>query len=74
MIRQSATIVHMGDSITFGQYLDPALRWTSLIEERLHETLGDAVEIRSFNRGISGETTRMGSSASRGTCRSWSRT
>ena len=60
MIRQTATIVHMGDSITFGQYLDSALRWTSLIEERLHAALGDTVEVRSFNRGISGETTRMG--------------
>src|ERR1700726_3106133 len=50
----------MGDSITFGQYIDPALRWTSLVERRLHEVLPPDLEIRAFNRGISGETTRMG--------------
>jgi lysophospholipase L1-like esterase len=54
------TVVHMGDSITFGQYLDPALRWTTLIEDQLHDAFGADVEIRAFNRGISGETTRMG--------------
>lgn len=54
------TVVHMGDSITFGQYLDPSVRWTTLIEDRLHDAFGDDVEIRAFNRGISGETTRMG--------------
>lgn len=54
------TVVHMGDSITFGQYLDPARRWTALIEEHLHDLFGDDVEVRAFNRGISGETTRMG--------------
>jgi lysophospholipase L1-like esterase len=53
------TIVHMGDSITYGQYLDPTLRWTTLIEERLRAD-HDHHEIRTFNRGISGETTRMG--------------
>jgi lysophospholipase L1-like esterase len=56
----SLTLVHMGDSITYGQYLDPTLRWTTLIEERLAAHFGDDVLIRSFNRGISGETTRMG--------------
>jgi lysophospholipase L1-like esterase len=54
------TIVHMGDSITFGQYLDPSLRWSALIEDHLNDSFGDDVEIRAFNRGISGETTRMG--------------
>jgi lysophospholipase L1-like esterase len=54
------TVVHMGDSITFGQYLDPALRWTTLIEERLRQTSPAAQRFRTFNRGISGETTRMG--------------
>lgn len=57
---RSLTVVHMGDSITFGQYLDPARRWTALVEERLHRLFGDDVEVRAFNRGISGETTRMG--------------
>ena len=55
----SLTIVHMGDSITFGQYLDPAIRWTSLVEERLLDAFS-GVDVRAFNRGISGETTRMG--------------
>jgi acyl-CoA thioesterase-1 len=57
---RSLTVVHMGDSITFGQYLDPARRWTALIEQRLHEHFGEDLEVRAFNRGISGETTRMG--------------
>ena len=55
----SLTVVHMGDSITFGQYLDPSVRWTSSIEDRLRDAFPD-VDIRTFNRGISGETTRMG--------------
>ena len=54
------TVVYMGDSITFGQYLDPSLRWTTLVEDRLHDVFGAEVEVRTFNRGISGETTRMG--------------
>ena len=49
----------MGDSITFGQYIDPAARWTAIVESRLRDALPD-IEILSFNRGISGETTRMG--------------
>ena len=53
------TVVHMGDSITFGQYLDPSVRWTSSIEDRLRDAFPE-VDIRTFNRGISGETTRMG--------------
>ena len=57
---RTITVVHMGDSITFGQYLDPSLRWTTLIEDHLNDSFGDDVEIRAFNRGISGETTRMG--------------
>lgn len=57
---RTITVVYMGDSITFGQYLDPSLRWTTLVEARLSEAFGDEVEIRGFNRGISGETTRMG--------------
>lgn len=50
----------MGDSITFGQYVDPTLRWTTLVAERLQERFGGELEIRSLNRGVSGETTRMG--------------
>ncbi|MBA3842867.1 MAG: SGNH/GDSL hydrolase family protein [Actinobacteria bacterium] len=50
----------MGDSITFGQYLDATSRWTSLVEEQLRSQFTEAIEVRSFNRGISGETTRMG--------------
>jgi lysophospholipase L1-like esterase len=52
-------VVHMGDSITEGQYIDPAVRWTSLIEQRLADRFG-AGRFVSVNRGISGETTRMG--------------
>src|SRR3954447_5016543 len=52
------TLVYMGDSITFGQYIDPGVRWTSLIDQRLAESFGEAVS--SHNSGISGETTRMG--------------
>lgn len=57
---RSLNLVHMGDSITFGQYVDPALRWTSLVGEVLKAEFSDRVTIHSFNRGISGETTRMG--------------
>lgn len=49
----------MGDSITEGQYIDPKVRWTSLIAERLAESFGEDRFV-SLNRGISGETTRMG--------------
>lgn len=49
----------MGDSITFGQYLDPRLRWTALVEDHLESKLRHGTEIHHFNRGISGETTRM---------------
>jgi lysophospholipase L1-like esterase len=52
-------VVHMGDSITEGQHIDPAVRWTSLIAHRLAERFG-ADRFASVNRGVSGETTRMG--------------
>ena len=52
-------LVHMGDSITEGQYISPSVRWTSLIERRLAERW-DQNRFVTFNRGISGETTRMG--------------
>lgn len=55
------TMVHMGDSITFGQYVDPTVRWTSLVADRLSEMYRDIpIHIVSLNRGVSGETTRMG--------------
>jgi lysophospholipase L1-like esterase len=52
-------VVHMGDSITEGQYIDPNVRWTSLIARRLADQYGEDRFI-SINSGISGETTRMG--------------
>jgi lysophospholipase L1-like esterase len=55
------TVVHMGDSITYGQYVDPELRWTTLIADRLIQRFADTpVHIQCLNRGISGETTRNG--------------
>jgi lysophospholipase L1-like esterase len=52
-------VVHMGDSITEGQYIDPSVRWTSLIARRLAERFGEDRFV-SVNSGVSGETTRMG--------------
>jgi lysophospholipase L1-like esterase len=52
-------VVHMGDSITEGQYIDASVRWSSLISRRLVERFGE-VRFVSINRGVSGETTRMG--------------
>ncbi len=55
------TIVCMGDSITFGQYLDPGLRWSSLIQADYDAKFAQTdTHIQVLNRGISGETTRMG--------------
>jgi lysophospholipase L1-like esterase len=54
-------IVHFGDSITFGQYVDPALRWTSLTTDRLTlRYLETPILVMSSNKGVSGETTRQG--------------
>jgi lysophospholipase L1-like esterase len=58
-MKKAVTIVHMGDSITYGQYVDSASRWTSLVGERLRGSFPE-LRIKSVNRGISGETTRMG--------------
>jgi acyl-CoA thioesterase-1 len=52
-------IVYMGDSITFGQYLEPSLRWTALLDRQLRERFSGRL-FETYNRGISGETTRMG--------------
>jgi lysophospholipase L1-like esterase len=50
-------LVHMGDSITVGQYVNPQKRWSALVGERL---AAEGLRIEAFNVGISGETTRMG--------------
>jgi lysophospholipase L1-like esterase len=53
-------IVYIGDSITYGQYLDPALHWTSIIKERLDKLyFNKPVLIYCLKKGVSGETTRM---------------
>src|ERR1044072_1891775 len=57
--RKPLHVVHMGDSITEGQYIDPSVRWTSLIARRLAERFGEDRFV-SVNSGISGETTRLG--------------
>ncbi len=49
----------MGDSITFGQYVDPSLRWTAIVEGELRRRL-PTIDVRAHNRGVSGETTRQG--------------
>lgn len=55
------TLVYMGDSITEGQYVDPALRWTDIISDRLQRSyLETSVNLMLLNRGVSGETTRQG--------------
>jgi lysophospholipase L1-like esterase len=53
-------VVHVGDSITFGQHIDPAVRWTSLVRDRLVARYRDTnIAIESINSGVSGDTTRM---------------
>lgn len=60
-MRATVTVVHMGDSITFGQYIDPRHRWTTLLAERIEpECAAAKVDIFAHNRGVSGETTRQG--------------
>lgn len=55
------TVVFMGDSVTFGQHVDPSVRWTGLIEDRLtRQYLSTAINLRFLNSGVSGETTRQG--------------
>jgi lysophospholipase L1-like esterase len=54
-------IVYMGDSITVGQHCDPALRWTTLLDRLLAQRFTDRrVNVVTFNRGESGQTTRQG--------------
>jgi len=58
---RAVVIVFMGDSITAGQYVDPSLRWTSLVGDSiLRGHLSTPVNFNLLNRGISGETTRQG--------------
>jgi lysophospholipase L1-like esterase len=58
---RAVTIVFMGDSITFGQYVYPELRWTSLVGNALiADYLRTPVNFHILNRGVSGETTRQG--------------
>ena len=58
MTSQGITLVYMGDSVTVGQHIDPALRWTALVDQRLRTEFADVVGTQ--NSGVSGETTRMG--------------
>jgi len=51
-------IVSLGDSSTFGWGVDPEYTYQSLLERRLAQSRGRAVEV--FNLGISGHTTRHG--------------
>jgi lysophospholipase L1-like esterase len=53
-------LVHVGDSITFGQHIDPTVRWTSLVRDRLVDHYRHTnILIESINSGVSGDTTRM---------------
>jgi acyl-CoA thioesterase-1 len=55
------TVVFMGDSVTFGQHVDPSVRWMGLIDDRLtRRYLPTAINLRFLNSGVSGETTRQG--------------
>lgn len=58
---RAIVVVFMGDSITFGQYLDPSHRWTTLVGDGLTEQyLATPINLHFLNRGVSGETTRQG--------------
>lgn len=60
-VPEIVTVVFMGDSVTFGQHVDPSLRWTDLIEDKLtRHYLPTVVNLRFLNCGVSGETTRQG--------------
>jgi lysophospholipase L1-like esterase len=55
------TLVLMGDSITFGQWVEPELRWaTSVTDRLLRMYLDTPINFHVMNRGISGETSRQG--------------
>jgi lysophospholipase L1-like esterase len=58
---RAVAIVFMGDSITAGQYVDTALRWSSLVEDAIvRKYLSTSVNFYMLNRGVSGETSRQG--------------
>lgn len=60
-LSRAVTIVFMGNSITFGQFVDLELRWTSLVGNALiADYLSTPVNLHLVNRGVSGETTRQG--------------
>jgi lysophospholipase L1-like esterase len=53
-------IVFMGDSITAGQYIDAADRWSSLVGDAIvRQYVPTPVNFHILNRGVSGETTRQ---------------
>jgi|SRR6185369_12176907 lysophospholipase L1-like esterase len=55
------TLVLMGDSITFGQCVEPEYRWAHSVTDRLLRMYLDTpINIHVMNRGISGETSRQG--------------
>ncbi|HLO74946.1 MAG TPA: GDSL-type esterase/lipase family protein, partial [Magnetospirillum sp.] len=61
MTPRAVTVVYMGDSITEGQYVEPALRWTDLLSFRLtRDYLDTPVNLMMVNKGVSGQTTRQG--------------
>jgi acyl-CoA thioesterase I len=58
---RALVIVFMGDSITGGQYVEPAARWTSLVGDAIvRRYLATAINFFILARGVSGETTRQG--------------
>src|SRR5215471_1793010 len=56
------TLLFMGDSITFGQYVTPTLRWSDLVASRVNRAFecDEGESLSFYNHGISGETTRQG--------------
>lgn len=55
------TLVLMGDSVTYGQCVEPEFRWANSITDRLLRMyLNSPVNIRVMHRGVSGETTLQG--------------
>src|SRR5580698_6222017 len=58
---QALVVVFMGDSVTAGQYVDPAFRWTSLVEDSItRKYLHTSINLHFLNCGVSGETSRQG--------------
>lgn len=58
-------LVYFGDSITYGlghdhRGVDPAMRWTSLVDRALKALEGEGLFIYSSNLGVNGDTTRHG--------------